>query len=795
MNKLEQTNEEQNTAESKQNQTTSPASQDKPKIKKIANRKIILIVISVVLITIISSSSIFYATRIKSNQSGNNNSQNNSQVVATKKVIDKLSQNSDSSTQVLTQEVAAKLRVKELTNLEFDQYKVAKNDISSEIKSQAANLNTPVTEKTPEMNFAKPQSIAGSSELISKVVTPSSNSISYYEIENSSDTSTNKDFLKLLNIDNSKPHTVKNWINANYSQYVYEQEGKIMSVSVNTPEFSANYSGGKYALKYIYENKAYFAGFTTRTPELDFLLRIIEKDANLVNKGVQTVNGQELNVFESTLPDYTTMDTPASKEQNEIGKTIAPANPKVPKTVERYFTTKNNLTLVKIEIVEDGKIVNTQTYKSSKIFEGVDVKKEINENIFKDNNIELREYNDKDFVEKTKLTKAVNKGYKIPLSPFYTTQYILSSDNNYFSGVYRNEEEIPDTFSYRSDYWGTFSRPDASNYMDATVRYSVSGGYAADEGRQFSVEIYDQMPPEDQISLYVNNGEYYTYKDAKLVISINGQKFNCIKSTSVADKVYPAASSYSCLVKYDEKYYYIFSNKLEDLLTLELKDSSFVSTVEDYFIKVNNYRGYFNSINLNNIESRNLPLPGSLKSIAGLVAKGATEVTVDKGIDKNDVYDFVKNKMDAQTAFYLKFNAVTLDYATRLLQTSNEQVEYEYVTYRVLDLDFQSATSELKNYFKDNKNFKLSTVEIGGVKYDTIDSIMSYNNDIANPNVNKEIRGMLIKAGDKSALVDISLANKNSSKLPLIVKTLIDSSPNKGLQEIIKETAEDNSKF
>jgi len=113
------------------------------------------------------------------------------------------------------------------------------------------------------------------------------------------------------NLDKSRPLITKSWMSANYLKTVTYIDGKIDYFRLDTPEYSINYMGGKYAVKEIHINPKYFSGlgfgvgvgdgseWSPKNTELEFLKFLLDsKNNNLVDHGMQLVDGKNLRVIE-----------------------------------------------------------------------------------------------------------------------------------------------------------------------------------------------------------------------------------------------------------------------------------------------------------------------------------------------------------------------------------------------------------------------------------------------------------------------------------------------------------------
>ncbi len=195
--------------------------------------------------------------------------------------------------------------------------------------------------------------------------------------------------LPFADFDISKNLTIKIWISGSFAKAIYYYDGKIINLSVNTPEYQISYLGGKYAIKGVYTEPYYLSGITTSFPkevEIELLKSLLNPiDPNrVIDYGLQTINNKKLRVIEVKYDDLPSLNNEYNISPNEKISTTSNQKQATQTVTDYIFTTstkyyfdQNDLTLY---LTED--YTNNQLLKQTKITKNQVLEKQQADKVF-----------------------------------------------------------------------------------------------------------------------------------------------------------------------------------------------------------------------------------------------------------------------------------------------------------------------------------------------------------------------------------------------------------------------------
>jgi hypothetical protein len=768
-----------------------PSNQNSTKKQKISKK--IWIISSLILVILIITGTSLYLISI--NNRKNNTSQ---QAYSAKSEIDKLKENkSNSSKSSQSVQELATTRVRELTGLDFEEYKeiVQKNgtNLNLESANQTIALSPNVAPSNRFSNIENAKLLSSTvGEAGKKTFSESENYLNYNEVETTinQDIENNEQY-EYNNVDPSKKFVTKNWSNLNFSQNIFEQDGKMVSASISTPSFNTIYQGGKYAVKINFEQQYYLGGFTNNLNELTFLAYLIEKDPNLKSIGKVNKDGKDYMLYE-----YNYTFSPLMPVEGNSVQAVKDVIEDQTKTVTRYYTLIDNPNVAIIENISNDKLVSTVKYNTSKILSGLDVRKALDGNIFKDENITVKEINEKDIANESKLSKAISKNY-IPLFPDYITKdSLLDTDKYQFLPFYNNTDGVIYKLLNSNDFYGTFAKKSAdrqkqemTNYDSYALNYTI---YSNDtiSNSSFNLNIYDQEPKF--VGIYDNysteSSQRVNPNETKLSVNIDGNTVNCIRSNYNPNAISEYDQFADCLFKYKDKFYYISGSNISNLINLKTLPNNDLIEAEEYRGEFDSFRIQFEYPSLSDIKNENILYPGSLKDKLKLSFGSITKYKSNKQADA--VLSFTKNKKEALESFVFTKNGYELRYNNYTTSadssdlTSTSSINYgTQISFIYFDGLLEGNLAELKKYLQTNPNASFSTLSLNNKTYNTLVYKASYG--LENIYLFTETKG-------KTVLIEISQLLSKNDEIKTLNDIVIESDVNKDINKLIEESESPN---
>ncbi len=310
--------------------------------------------------------------------------------------------------------------------------------------------------------------------------------------------------------DKSKPLITKSWMSANYSKTIDYIDGKISSFYLSTPDYSINYMGGKYAVKEIYTNPNYFSGlgfgvgdedeWSPRNAELEFLKFLLDPNSNLIDHGMQVVDGKNLRVIEDkyTYQDDLDSQETTQGEPSDTDVTVSKDFSTMPITdtySTKYYIDQKEMVVYLTESYLNGGLEYSFKNLVSKTYKDQPIQDFFNFNEI--GNIEIREVEIYyPTAEDLSVAKFITK-YDFYYSPEIGLEYAWANDNTLWQKNNYDYHDDPDFNPWIEFYKSQFTDEYAS------WQYSV----ASYSQESLFVEIYDEQP----------NYQNWLYGDSEVV--------------------------------------------------------------------------------------------------------------------------------------------------------------------------------------------------------------------------------------------------------------------------------------
>jgi hypothetical protein len=266
-----------------------------------------------------------------------------------------------------------------------------------------------------------------------------------------------------LPIDKTKPIILKTWMNVNYSKSIVLQNGKILSLLIETPKYKLEYQGGKYAVKSNIPEDFYFAGYLHHfnNGDANFLLSILNKNGYYKKIGEDTVNNKKVAIYreKTKQDDGYRGETQTEEIINEV----------------KYYIDTSNLTLERVEIVQNGKVVETETLKNTQILDldntlsSMTSYDEIKPIEVKEINILIQNFFG---MSQIKYVDAISR-YNI----YYSTDISEPVSSLYDSGLAQEQDDygnLTNTKDFNPGYKNDSTDSYYANYSQSTLQYKIT---------------------------------------------------------------------------------------------------------------------------------------------------------------------------------------------------------------------------------------------------------------------------------------------------------------------------------
>lgn len=277
--------------------------------------------------------------------------------------------------------------------------KASSNEASNQSTNQVSSKNS---DKVTDLPLITSEKTVSDNSLSNANTNKNSSLVVYSENEISNFQPTKSSYITgLSNIDYSKPITTRSWYSANYRKFIAEQNGKIISYTLQTPENYTEFLGGQYAIQQTLNSSNDFVGLNnpdnqaTTNWELEFIKSILS-NTQIKNIGTEQIDGKTVNVYQEdmdiNLPANidSSLESPSKSSPSAINSSNA--NTKEGKSFIKYYIDPNEIVLYRTDIYTEGKLTN-----SSKVIKSLEYSGEEEGKFFGSNeiaNVTLKEASD-----------------------------------------------------------------------------------------------------------------------------------------------------------------------------------------------------------------------------------------------------------------------------------------------------------------------------------------------------------------------------------------------------------------
>ena len=181
----------------------------------------------------------------------------------------------------------------------------------------------------------------------------------------------------LDNIDYSKPITTKSWYSTNYRKFIAEQNGKIISYTLQTPNSYLEYLGGSYAITQQLDKNQSFSGLVsdnnqaTTNWELEFIKSILSNNQIKI-VGTDQIDGKTVNVYQENI-DEISLDSDSNTSSNNSATNSNASNSKSTGSTGnyiKYYIDPNDIILYKTDIYNNNELTNSSATVKSLEYKG-----------------------------------------------------------------------------------------------------------------------------------------------------------------------------------------------------------------------------------------------------------------------------------------------------------------------------------------------------------------------------------------------------------------------------------------
>lgn len=601
-----------------------------------------------------------------------------------------VNQNSPASKENTVLKELAAARFKELSGISYTEYKAVINPTSPSQGNQDSKNSkpeSPVLDKstgsvtlpgTPQeiiLNKEKAADLGKKAESVAEQkVTYSEQEIKIGDVEKDSD------FISLYygvnsgkhpRIDYSKPVILKTWNGLNYSKRELLQDNKVVLFSLNSPEYSIDYLGGRYAVKQIYSSPMYLEGIVdgvnSLNSEAEFLRNILE-NKDLKTFEPKVVDGRTLLPLElptRTIIPSSPSDTPKSLPEGNVSnpaalETTVPLNTTTPtlsptstltptpissgvSTTSRFYVDKDKFQLYMVEEYRDGRVAMTLKNISTKDL--TVAKDKITTDIFNENDIsgiEIKKvqvnYDDVVSSKESKLADFIKKynvyyvsGYDIDISSVYDIK--SNEQKSQLSVLYSNKDFNPlittsITPESKSALLGQYMQGLVSFYIFAEEPETLNAKFPDSKKTSINLSIDGVSTPATLIEVNPNLSEGGPVKSGT--------------EEKMPAEIAPVKVKYSEVVfKSNQGYWYKFSSsedptgkvKFKEGLEMKKLDEQKARELDNKKEEKEKNNPQLSQVKLDQIPQEMRLLPGDLKA-KGFTA-GVLEKSSKKGSESN----------------------------------------------------------------------------------------------------------------------------------------------------------------
>ena len=274
------------------------------------------------------------------------------------------------------------ISVKPIINYTSSQAKVSSelnSQNGAEVSNSTSTSNSNSAANSPILDSTGISST--SSSPVSSKAPAAGNLVIYNENIISNFKPTKNSYLTGLdNIDYSKPITTKSWYSTNYRKFIAEQNGKIISYTLQTPNSYLEYLGGSYGIMQELDKNQSFSGLVsdnnqaTTNWELEFIKSILSNDQIKI-VGTDQINGKIVNVYQENIDESILNSDEISSTSNSAASPTVSSPKSNSKSNNqgnfiKYYIDPNDIILYKTDIYNNNELTNSSVTVKSLEYKG-----------------------------------------------------------------------------------------------------------------------------------------------------------------------------------------------------------------------------------------------------------------------------------------------------------------------------------------------------------------------------------------------------------------------------------------